>query len=999
MRLASSGGFAGPSRWSAFPRPTRLGIAIVFLAILILLGPSANGASPPSSGRAAPRPVATAVPCGSCPVRSPGASAYPPATWSQLLPSGSGPSPRSYSGLAFDPALNGLLLFGGEDVNGSPLGDTWLFERGSWTPLPSPQGIGPSSRWGATMAYDSARETVVLFGGTSGAGVLGDTWAYNRSGWHLLTLLPSPAARAFAQGAYDPALGGLVVYGGALLGSPPAGLNDTWLLGSGGWTQFPSNGGPSPGPLAFGSAAFDTADSTLLLFGGADPSRAIQPSSSTWRFDPSGWSELPASPATPASRLGATLTDDPDQSGAVLFGGLTYLPGGAPLPLGDTWLFAHGAWVDRTPGLTDRPAPRRGASAAFEPSSNGVVLVGGQVGGTPAGSRSDVWGFAAQPLTATVTVAPTAGVAPFNSTFTVSVHGGTPPYVGGWTFGDATSPELVLNATHRYDTVGNFTALLTLQDSAGLSISDQVTVHSLTLWEGSHQWSALPPSAYGAPSPRSGAQVAYDGSFGALLLFGGESSTGAALGDTWEFVNDVWINLTPSLNVSPGPRWGGGLAYDAADGYLLLFGGVTTDGRVLNDSWQFTPNYGWVPILTPVAPSPRGLLQMAYDAADQYVVLFGGGDALGGGAWAVLNDTWIFRGGLWSNATAGGTTPIGVLGATLVADPVDGYLVLFGGSSVAPGGAPGTCYPDASTWTFAAGVWSAGSVGGAPTARLRAASAFDAHDSSLVVFGGAESAGGLCFAGSDTWTYLAGAWTNRTTEIASAPPARYGAAAAYDAVEGIVVVFGGESGGLALNDTWIYPSPVNQTGSVSTGNISTGGATSGNGGNGGTSGKGSGGSGEPFAVGYTVAGAGLPAPAVVTFVATASGGVAPFSYTWNFGDSTPPVAGAAVSHRYAAAGSYEPVLTATDGDGVSVIEVLNPVVVTPSPSAGPSSTLPGTDPGLSPVVGSVAVLAVGAVAIVGLVIVLGRRENRLRNEGEEYVRGIEESKNPDEVSR
>jgi PKD repeat protein len=64
-------------------------------------------------------------------------------------------------------------------------------------------------------------------------------------------------------------------------------------------------------------------------------------------------------------------------------------------------------------------------------------------------------------------------------TFTGSASGGTPPYSYSWDFGDGASSSLQ-NPTHAYSSVGTYTAILTVTDSAGRTAQDnaQATVAS-----------------------------------------------------------------------------------------------------------------------------------------------------------------------------------------------------------------------------------------------------------------------------------------------------------------------------------------------------------------------------------------------------------------------------------------------------------------------------------------------------------------------------------------
>jgi hypothetical protein len=63
-------------------------------------------------------------------------------------------------------------------ASGDKMDDTWEWDGNEWKyrmPLHK-----PAARFWHTMAYDSAREVVVLFGGGEhGLGGLGNTWEYS----------------------------------------------------------------------------------------------------------------------------------------------------------------------------------------------------------------------------------------------------------------------------------------------------------------------------------------------------------------------------------------------------------------------------------------------------------------------------------------------------------------------------------------------------------------------------------------------------------------------------------------------------------------------------------------------------------------------------------------------------------------------------------------------------------------------------------------------------
>src|SRR5207245_10058885 len=79
----------------------------------------------------------------------------------------------------------------------------------------------------------------------------------------------------------------------------------------------------------------------------------------------------------------------------------------------------------------------------------------------------------------------------------------------------------------------------------------------------------------------------------------------------------------------------------------------------------------------------------------------------------------------------------------------------------------------------------------------------------------------------------------------------------------------------------------------------------------------------------------------VQFTATTTGGVAPFTFSWNFGDTTTGT-GSPVSHSYTAAGTFSVTVTATDVNGVSATSAAKSVVVAPRLSAAAFTFAPST---------------------------------------------------------
>jgi len=179
-----------------------------------------------------------------------------------------------------------------------------------------------------------------------------------------------------------------------------------------------------------------------------------------------------------------------------------------------------------------------------------------------------------------------------------------------------------------------------------------------------------------SPPKRYLASMAYDAADGKVVLFGGGNSTAnldATLSDTWVWNGTDWKEEHPVK--SPSGRGYAGMAYDAADGKVVLFGGATSGSiaRPLSDTWVWNGT-DWKQEHPAKSPSARGLHAMAYDAAAGKVVLFGGADSNGN----LLRDTWVWNGTDWTEEDFE-HPPVARFGAGMAFDAAQGQVVMFGG--------------------------------------------------------------------------------------------------------------------------------------------------------------------------------------------------------------------------------------------------------------------------------------------------------------------------------
>ncbi len=78
--------------------------------------------------------------------------------WTQESPANQPPW-LYYTPAAYDPVLNGVVLFGGSDG----LNTTWEWDGSNWVTIPTLHA--PSARFSQGLAYDNAKQQMVMFGG------------------------------------------------------------------------------------------------------------------------------------------------------------------------------------------------------------------------------------------------------------------------------------------------------------------------------------------------------------------------------------------------------------------------------------------------------------------------------------------------------------------------------------------------------------------------------------------------------------------------------------------------------------------------------------------------------------------------------------------------------------------------------------------------------------------------------------------------------------------
>ena len=237
-----------------------------------------------------------------------------------------------------------------------------------------------------------------------------------------------------------------------------------------------------------------------------------------------------------------------------------------------------------------------------------------------------------------------------------------------------TQPPVTPQAAMTFDAADGYVILEVAVDESNIS----TTILVPYTWSFSDGiWTNRTLESSTTPPARYDAGLAFDAKDGYVVLFGGYAYCPPVTGgvcsfnDTWSYLNGVWTNI--SGGSSPRARSGFGMVYDPQGDDILLFGGFTSGGAEYDDWWVFSSGV-WTQKtnLSATHPSPRGTAHLT-DVPSVGVLLFGGSSG------RYLNDTWSYSNGTWINlsGTLGGTSPGAHFPFAFERDSVDNFTLLM----------------------------------------------------------------------------------------------------------------------------------------------------------------------------------------------------------------------------------------------------------------------------------------------------------------------------------
>ena len=436
--------------------------------------------------------------------------------WTNIsgLVTGGSPPGVAFTGLAYDPAIQKVVAFGGIGNGGTSYNATWLYHDDTWTNVTATAGPAPSPRVYMGFSEDSSAGEIVLFGGSpsdSASTYYNDTWTFSDGTWTNLTAtagISTPLA-AFPGLSDDPAASSAVL---VYLTLGPANYSeDTFLFTGTAWTNVT---GSVTGtlPLVFlPQMAYDAQESAVVLFALdlIDQTGTEIFMSATYEFSHDAWINLTGS-APLATNYSLTLSDPLLPSLSELPDGTVGLYGGAQPTFG--LLFDYFQVLATAPNvsrvLPSSSTAEAGTVVPFDFSAGGGISPlsysyafgdGGGASGFPSATHqyssagpyqvtftaTDLGGRTAVGQV-NLTVTPALATSPISTAssalapnaigvFSVSVSGGAPPYAYAWTFGDgASSPAAA--PSHAWTSTGTYTVRVNVTDAGGASVVQTLVV-------------------------------------------------------------------------------------------------------------------------------------------------------------------------------------------------------------------------------------------------------------------------------------------------------------------------------------------------------------------------------------------------------------------------------------------------------------------------------------------------------------------------------------------
>jgi hypothetical protein len=507
------------------------------------------------------------------------------AAWTQLVPSGAAPAARESASVVYDPSNNVLAVYGG-DAGGTPFGDVWILSNANgsggtpvWTQL-APSGAPPMARTGQSATYDSAHDSMTIFGGINNAITLTDAWVLSSAtgvggtpGWAEIAAQGTAPSLAYHSAVFDAAGNNMYVFGGSSTQDKLESDDHAFALNGANGTAGTAKwylGGP---PVRYSESAFyDSVSGGLFVFGGQHASTNINfndyfEASNALGSTNLQWTAVTTNGTRPSARFGHTGLYDSGSNRMMVFGGATGFP--APC-MNDSYVLQQAntlggtpTWVTVAPTGTP-PAARALQASAYDSATNTLIIFGGY--DCVSSYFNDIWILS-----------------------DANDQSGTPAWTQLSPIG--AGPSARESSTAIYDGATN-SLILYGGDAGGTPFGDLWILAHANGTGGPAAWTLIPPA--GGPGARSGHTATYDSVNNLMTIYGGYDGTNV-LGDVWVASGaNGQGGLAWSQQTSGQVRRFHSSAYDAATNQMITYGGTTgvTEQNPSSDVYTLTDANG-----------------------------------------------------------------------------------------------------------------------------------------------------------------------------------------------------------------------------------------------------------------------------------------------------------------------------------------------------------------------------------------------------------------------
>jgi outer membrane protein assembly factor BamB len=243
-------------------------------------------------------------------------------------------------------------------------------------------------------------------------------------------------------------------------------------------------------------------------------------------------------------------------------------------------------WCWNQSGTTNHGSFDSGSSNTygFDPASAGTYSVYVTVSDSNGNSYPSVSASVtvqASKISPSAIASQTSGYVPLQVQFNGSASGGSPPYSYSWSFGDGSPISNQQNPSHSYSSIGTFTAVLTVTDSAGSFASSSVAI------------TVSRPVSYSVTVSAGGGGMVYYSYYGGSSTVLSSSSTSLSAG------SGSSLNLTAYSNEGysfEGWATSGSISISSASS--------STATAVINGNGQITANFVANPLSLSITESP-----------------------------------------------------------------------------------------------------------------------------------------------------------------------------------------------------------------------------------------------------------------------------------------------------------------------------------------------------------------------------------------------------------